>query len=235
MNRKILGITAALGLFAASYGMLATLFIRCFSKRIIKKAPSKGIALTFDDGPNEMYTVRLLDLLKKHNIKATFFVVGEKVKKYPAIVKRMYEEGHDIGIHHYEHLSSWRMTPKQLAEQLKKTDEVIYSTTGERPKLYRPTWGKMNMSTLHEAKHLDIVLWSHLFGDWKIKNCETKLLDALREVPADGSILLLHDDGQNPGADDAAPAHMLDKLEQFIEESIAEGIAFIKIDGRKDM
>jgi len=190
----------------------------------------KGIALTFDDGPNERYTVQLLDLLKRYDIRATFFVVGEKVDKHPHIIKRMHDEGHNIGIHHYKHVSSWRLLPNQLQAELDQTAEAIERVTGERPELYRPPWGKFNLATIKVAKPYRIIMWSHIFGDWKILNCEENLLQALRQAPANGSVLLLHDDGANPAADDTAPEHMLQKLEIYLDESVKKGIQFIPIE-----
>lgn len=227
-----MGVTSFISLLWVIYGMLATLVIRKTNKRIVKKINTKGIALTFDDGPNEIYTIQLLDLLKRYNAKATFFVVGEKVDRHPEIVRRIHREGHAIGIHHYQHLSSWKLTPSQLKEQLVKTDEAIFRATGEHPTLYRPPWGFFNLFTLQKAKNLDIIIWSHIFGDWKTRNCKGNLLEGLRQVPEDGSIVLLHDDGENPGADDEAPAYMLEKLEKYLEESSKKGVSFSKIEGR---
>ena len=85
----------------------------------------------------------------------------------------------------------------------------------------------MNAATLFVTKPYQIVLWSHVFKDWKIDDCEQGLLEGLRNVPANGSIVLLHDDGTNPGADDQAPAHMLEKLSLYLDEAKAKGIEFV--------
>lgn len=226
-KRAVFIVAAGLALLPFAYGMGATAVIRTIGHRITKKMPSgKGIALTFDDGPHPVYTVQLLDLLKKHKIQATFFVVGEKVRAYPAIVKRMHDEGHRIGIHHYEHTSSWLLTPSQLRTQIEETDHAIKEVTGESPTLYRPPWGFLNATSLHMSKPYEIVLWSHMFKDWKVAHCETGLLDGLHKVPSDGSIVLLHDDGTNPGADSTAPAHMLNKLSMYLEETTLKETEF---------
>ena len=101
-----------------------------------------AIALTFDDGPNPEYTPQLLDLLKKYGVKASFFVVGSKVKAYPDIIKRMSQEGHTIGIHHYDHISSWILSPFQLKKQLQMTEQAIMECTHEKVTFYRPPWGQ---------------------------------------------------------------------------------------------
>ncbi|WJH35220.1 polysaccharide deacetylase family protein [Paenibacillus sp. CC-CFT747] len=78
---------------------------------VIRQGGKGQIALTFDDGPDPVYTPRLLDLLKERGIRATFFVLGSKAEKHPDLIRRMHEEGHQIGIHNYTHLSNWLMTP----------------------------------------------------------------------------------------------------------------------------
>lgn len=233
MKKKSFAIGSSITFMALLYGLIPTLWIRCFSNRIEKKTGKRGIALTFDDGPNEEYTVHLLDLLKEYDIQATFFVVGDKVDKHPLIIKRMHAEGHQIGIHHFTHVSAWRLSPNRLHDQLEHTALAIEKVTGERPVLYRPPWGKFNLFTLKVAKPYRIIMWSHIFGDWKIKNCEETLLPSLRQVTANGSILLLHDDGANPGADDTAPAHMLNQLEVYLKESVKKGIQFVPIKSEK--
>ena len=92
MKRQSIGCIALVGMAGISYGMLATLHGMKWSRTVRRKVDRKGIALTFDDGPNAQYTPQLLDLLKKYGIKATFFVVGEKVEQHPELVKRMHEE-----------------------------------------------------------------------------------------------------------------------------------------------
>ncbi|WP_153730978.1 polysaccharide deacetylase family protein [Sporosarcina obsidiansis] len=223
----LVGVAAVLPL---AYGMGATALIRTAGYRVTKRLPTgKGIALTFDDGPHPVYTVQLLDLLKRHGVKATFFVVGENVRAYPEVVKRMHKEGHQIGIHHDQHTSSWLLTPSQLKRELIETHRAIVDVTGEPPTLYRPPWGFMNAATLFVTRSYQIVLWSHVFQDWKVKGCEKGMLDGLRRVRDDGSIVLLHDDGSNPGADDLAPAHMLDKLSKYLEEVSHKNIEFVHV------
>ncbi|MBB4825474.1 peptidoglycan/xylan/chitin deacetylase (PgdA/CDA1 family) [Sporosarcina luteola] len=228
-KRTIASIFACLCIIPLLYTVLATAIIRITGFGIVKKANRTGIALTFDDGPHPVYTVKLLDLLKRHNVRATFFVVGEKAQLHPALLKRMHAEGHQIGIHHLQHSSSWLLTPGQLKKQLVETEQIIQEATGVRPFLYRPPWGFMNAASIPLAKSRDykIIIWSHHFKDWKVASCETILLEGLRQVPEDGSIILLHDDGTNPGADDEAPDVMLSKLQIFLEEATAKGVRFI--------
>ena len=229
MKKKNLAwIAGAAVLLPFAYGMGATALIRATGYRVMKRLPErKGIALTFDDGPHPVYTMQLLDLLKHYQIQATFFVVGQNVRDYPEVVERMHKEGHQIGIHHDRHTSSWLLTPSQLSYEIKGTHRAIKTVTGDSPTLYRPPWGFLNAATLFVTKSYQIILWSHVFHDWKIGSCKSGLLEGLRNTPADGSIVLLHDDGTNRGADDEAPAYMLDKLSVYLEEAVANGVEFV--------
>lgn len=229
-KQNIAWIAGAAALLPFAYGMGATALIRSAGYRVMKRLPERrGIALTFDDGPNPVYTIQLLDLLKHHQIKATFFVVGQHVRNYPEVVERMHKEGHQIGIHHDNHTSSWLLTPSMLSREVKETHRTIFDITGESPTVYRPPWGFMNAATLFVTRPYQIVLWSHVFKDWKINSCEQGLLEGLRNVPTDGSIILLHDDGTNRGADDRAPAHMLDKLSIYLDEAVEKGVEFVSV------
>jgi peptidoglycan-N-acetylglucosamine deacetylase len=209
------------------YAILPTVLIRSFKWGIMKKLKAKGMAITFDDGPNPEYTEQLLDLLKKYGVKATFFVVGTKVEKYPEIIKRMSNEGHTIGIHHFHHVSSWILSPFQLKKQLKLTERAIQECTNEKVVFYRPPWGHFNLFTLFLSKKYQIVMWSAIFGDWKVENNQSGLLEKLRKTTEPGSILLLHDCGETWGADCVAPRFMMENLEVFLREN--QGTKFITL------
>ena len=211
------------------YAVMPTIWIRVSGRGITKSIKGEGIALTFDDGPNPEYTTHLLDLLKKYEIKASFFVVGSKVKRNREIIKRMHQEGHTIGIHHYNHISSWILTPFQLRKQLIMTEKAIHDCTNEEVAFYRPPWGHFNLFTSLVTKKYQIIMWSNIFGDWKIERSKNTLLHQLRATTAAGSIFLLHDCGETLGADQEAPYYMIENLEIFIRESIEKGIRFVTL------
>lgn len=211
------------------YAVIPTIWIRVRGWRITKNIKRDGIALTFDDGPNPEYTIQLLDLLKKYEIKASFFVVGSKVKRNKEIIQRMHQEGHSIGIHHYNHISSWILTPFQLRKQLRLTEEAIQDCTNGEVAFYRPPWGHFNLITLLVSKKYQIIMWSNIFGDWKADRSKHTLLHELRTTVDAGSILLLHDCGQTLGADQEAPKFMMENLEIFIQESIEKGVKFFTL------
>jgi peptidoglycan/xylan/chitin deacetylase (PgdA/CDA1 family) len=201
------------------YTILPTVLIRVCGWKITKKIKANGIALTFDDGPSSEFTEPLLDLLKKYGVKATFFVVGAHAKRNPEIMKRMHQEGHTIGIHHYNHISNWLLSPFQLKKQLKLTEKTIQEYTKEKVVFYRPPWGHFNLFTLILSKKYKVIMWSAIFGDWKVEKCKTSLLDQLRRSTEPGTILLLHDCGETWGADQEAPKYMMENLEIFLKEN----------------
>jgi len=211
------------------YAILPTVLIRVSNWGITKRTNTDAIALTFDDGPHPDYTPQLLDLLKKYDVKATFFVVGSKVKSYPDIIKRMSREGHTIGIHHFEHISSWILSPFRLKKQLQMTDQAIMECTGEKVTCYRPPWGSFNLFSLQVSKRYNVILWSHIFGDWKVAKGKNGLLEQLLTATEPGSILLLHDCGETLGADREAPYYMLKSLEIYLQQNKNNGTKFITL------
>ncbi|WP_081092493.1 MULTISPECIES: polysaccharide deacetylase family protein [Peribacillus] len=225
----MVGFTILLALFLL-YTLVPTVLIRGFGLGITKNIKKNGgVALTFDDGPNPEYTIRLLDLLNKYEVKASFFVVGSKVKKNPEIIKRMHEDGHVIGIHHFDHVSSWVLSPFQLKKQLGMTEKAITECTKEKVGFYRPPWGHFNIFTPILSKNYRVIMWSAIFGDWKVDNCRNNLLERLRTTSNEGEILLLHDCGETLGADKEAPLHMIENLEIYLRESKEKGTKFVTL------
>lgn len=165
-----------------------------------------------------IYTPQLLDLLKEFDIQVTFFVVGEHAQAYPAIIKRMYKEGHAIGIHHYKHTSNWVMPPYKVKREIEQCAHVIEQITGKRPTLYRPPWGHLNACVPLLTKPYRIVLWTRHFTDWRIAHIQHTLEADLVEATKAGGIFLLHDNGQTLGADEDAPKYMLKHLEGYLRK-----------------
>ena len=212
------------------YAFLPGLISRTFGFRVFKRGLAKReIALTFDDGPDPIYTPLLLDLLKRYDAKATFFVVGIHAERHPELLQRMHAEGHIIGIHNYIHKSNWIMRPVTVRRQIHRTSDIIKKATGERSAYYRPPWGIVNVFDFSNLGYLQIILWSSLFGDWRqrvgVKRLQKRMMKKLRP----GEVLLLHDCGSTFGADRDAPANMLGALEPFLEEGKRRGLKFVHI------
>jgi peptidoglycan-N-acetylglucosamine deacetylase len=191
----------------------------------------RQVAFTFDDGPDPRYTPKLLDLLKKHSVKATFFVLGHKAEENPELILRIYQEGHLIGIHNYVHRSNWLMTPWTLRRQLKCSASFIEKITGERPVYYRPPWGLLNLFDFSLRKHFRIVLWSLMAWDWRSQGGSEKVRrHILRKLKA-GAVVLLHDSGDTVGANQDAPSHTIQALESVFREIHSQGYSCVRLDG----
>lgn len=151
---------------------------------------SKMIALTFDDGPSK-YTEEILNILKKNDCNATFFVLGNKVSIYSDLLIESINNGNEIGNHSYNHKWMIKLNEKDLENQISKTQDIIKEYTGYTPKLIRPTYGSLN-DKIKKISSLDIVLWNVDTLDWKYKN-PNKIVENATKKLKDGNIILMHD------------------------------------------
>ena len=151
----------------------------------------KKIAITFDDGPNPDYTEMLLEGLAEREVCATFFLLGKEVEKYPDIVRDIYDEGHLIGTHAYEHVNLSNLNDKAAIEQVDRTNEAIKEITGESPEFIRPPFGCWKCNLDYETSMIE-VLWDVDPLDWKTSNSDVitkRVVDTVEET----DIILLHD------------------------------------------
>lgn len=160
-----------------------------------KTADKNKVAITFDDGPNPEYTVELLEGLQKRGVKATFFVLGAEVEKYPDIVKKIDDGGHLIGVHSYEHVNFGQIGDEAAIEQIEKTQEAIHNVTGKYAGYIRPPYGCWKKSLDVEVPLIE-VLWDIDPLDWATKDADTVVQRILKGV-TEGSIILLHDASQS--------------------------------------
>lgn len=151
----------------------------------------KQVAITFDDGPDPVYTPELLAGLKERNVKATFFLLGKQVEQYPDIVKQMYEEGHVVGCHSYEHVDLSQMSEEEACAQVKRICDLIYGITGERPSFVRPPYGEW-LPCLDEDFCMIPVLWDVDPLDWATKDAQLVTNRVLEDVE-EYDIILMHD------------------------------------------
>jgi len=154
------------------------------------------IALTFDDGPNPIYTPQILAILQIYNIKATFFDVGYLVKDYPNIVRQEFLQGHSIGNHSWSHPQLTRLSATGILSQLESTSDAIQSVTGTRPTLFRPPYGTFNQTVIAQATRLNLttILWNNEAQDWATPGVSVIVRRTLN-LARDGGIILLHDGG----------------------------------------
>lgn len=156
----------------------------------------RQVALTFDDAPDNRITPLVLDILKEHNIQATFFLVGTRAKAYPKLVERMVREGHIIGNHSYNHPLLTRLTLPAFEHQLKDTERIIEQSIGYKPRYFRPPYGEINEEQLRWAGDNGylVVNWDVDSNDWRGLSASHILQNVMREVRP-GSIILQHASG----------------------------------------
>ena len=156
----------------------------------IKKRSRKAVALTFDDGPNPNTTPVALELLKKYNAKATFFMVGHAVAGNENIIKQVVAEGHQIGNHSWSHPLLTKISLEEAKSQINDTTEALKKASGQDVHIMRPPYGGIN-SAIQEAVDQSFILWDIDTLDWKNRNTASIMKEVQKTQP--GSIILMHD------------------------------------------
>ncbi len=196
-------------------------FISSYFGKYVWEIPNDDneIFLTFDDGPIPEVTPWILDLLKKFNIKATFFCVGENIIKHSKIFERLIAEGHQVGNHTYNHLSGWKTDTDNYIDNIKKTDAVL-NQYGVSTALFRPPYGKLKP---HQSKAVrntgkNIIMWSVLTKDYDPGLKSDTVYNNFLKASA-GSIIVCHD---NIKAFD----HIKNALPKAIQALLRKGYVF---------
>lgn len=151
----------------------------------------KQIALTFDDGPHPVYTKKLLDGLRKRNIKATFFLIGDSITGNEELVKQMQEDGHLIGNHTASHVQLSEKSPEMARGEIVRTNQKILEVTGQEPEYIRPPFGSWS-EELENTVPMTVVLWDVDPLDWKVQD-QDKIVRHVLKYVEDGDMILLHD------------------------------------------
>jgi peptidoglycan/xylan/chitin deacetylase (PgdA/CDA1 family) len=157
--------------------------------------PGKYVAITFDDGPNSSLTPQVLDILKRHGAHATFFVLGDNASRNPGILSRAVAEGHEIGNHTYSHIKMTASSNEKIASEISRTNSIITSATGRRPKVMRPPYGATNASVVNKmfsGYGMRSIMWSIDTEDWRHPWVGVVVRRAVGSAKP-GSIILLHD------------------------------------------
>ena len=157
----------------------------------VTKVEAPRVALTFDDGPNARYTPLLLEGLRKRNIHATFFLLGENIPENEELLLQMQKDGHLIGCHTWSHVQLDKISPSSANREILKTNSLIYHITGTYPTCLRPPYGAWKKDLELPVTMLP-VFWDVDTLDWQSQNPES-LLDIVRKNVQDGSIILMHD------------------------------------------
>jgi peptidoglycan/xylan/chitin deacetylase (PgdA/CDA1 family) len=165
-----LDVAAGLGLAAGGCAYAAMWpGSQLFGSTLIAPAHPGELALTFDDGPNLAWTPRLLEILDRHEVRATFFMVGSRAQSEPALVRRMVSAGHLIGNHSWSHPNLAIASVGRIKEELSRTSQTLEQITGVQVRYFRPPFGARRPEVLRTARRLGLVpvLWNAMTSDWK--------------------------------------------------------------------
>lgn len=181
----------------------------------------KSVALTFDDAPDENNTYKLLDILKEHNVKAAFFMIGGTMEDdNVTVVKLTYDQGHLVLNHSFNHSRMTNLDSSGMDSQLTRAAQRIESITGQYPMLFRPPYGSINAAVVDTINEHDMttVLWSLDSLDWTLKDPEAVIQNVTTNI-RNGDILLMHRNRVSVAA--------LPKIIEILKE---KGYAFVKLD-----
>ncbi len=200
-------LVMALGSFSLSWNF----YLKAFTSK--KDLKDKKIAITFDDGPNQKYTLDVLDILERYDAKATFFCIGQNIEEYPEILQQIAEHGHEVGNHTFSHhvMIDFNSTENWLLE-IKQNDTAIQKVIGKKTTIFRPPFG---VTTPKLAKALEVtghqvIGWNIRSYDTVIKNPERIIKNITKQLHP-GAIILLHDNQSNVMT-------VLEQLLQFLQK-----------------
>lgn len=172
---------------------------KLYPKRLSKITAEKTLFLTFDDGPIPKITPWVLDLLEKYSAKATFFCIGDNVRKHPEVFEQIKAKGHAFGNHTFNHFDGWKTKTSDYIENFKKAEEIIesqlqYKLTSEE-KLFRPPYGKIKNKQAAKIANLGykIVMWDIITGDYDKNYDAEECLKNTQNLISSGSIIVFHD------------------------------------------
>jgi peptidoglycan/xylan/chitin deacetylase (PgdA/CDA1 family) len=201
----------------ATFIILITMFFigNCFA------GPSKKVVLTFDDGPHPGSTRRILEVLRRNNVTATFFLVGLMMQKYPQLVNEIYDSGCEIGNHTYEHRRLTKMKPQQIIYSLKAVNGILERITGEKTILFRPPGGQLNKQAIDiiNTCGFHTVLWTRYASDTAVNITKEKIIKRSVNNPRDIEIIMLHD----------GPEETIEALPGIISFYKTQGYEFLNV------
>ncbi|SDY03729.1 polysaccharide deacetylase family protein [Thermoactinomyces sp. DSM 45892] len=173
----------------------------------------RKVVITFDDGPDGIYTPKVLDILQRYNVKATFFVMGKSAVNHPEQLKRIVRDGHTVGNHTWHHSDFQLISEKEIENDLLKNEKYIQEELGIKPLFVRPPFGRINEKICRVASryHYTLVHWDVDPKDWDGRSAD-RILNWVKEKVKPGSIILLHSGGGEPYLDGSIKA-----LPQIIE------------------
>jgi peptidoglycan-N-acetylglucosamine deacetylase len=239
MLATIVSAGGAVALAAGGYAYAAMWpTSQIFGRAIVGGPNANEFALTYDDGPNDPYTQRLLDVLAQHEVRATFFLIGRFVRQRPEIARAIRAAGHLVGNHTVTHPVLLFESPKRVREELAGCNAAIEDALGEPVRYFRPPHGARRPDVLRTAQELGLtpVLWNAMGYDWKPTTAEAVLANLRKGIVRNqrrgiGSNLLLHDGGQAGIGQDRE--HSVIATAQLLEPTRRQQIQFVTVDAWK--
>jgi len=190
----------------------------------------KKVALTFDDGPDDIFTPQILDVLKEKNVKATFFVIGKRAEGYPKVMRRIVDESHLVGNHTWSHPNIMKISLEDAKQEVLKTEKLLKSycdDSADRIKIFRSPYGSIDPERVEFISNIGykIIAWNVDSLDWKGLSAEEVKTNVLENV-TEGSIILQHSAG-GEGEDLSGSVEALPEIIDVLKE---EGFEFVTID-----
>lgn len=199
-----------------------------YRSTFVFNGPSAGrqVSLTFDDVPDTQFTPQILDILKKYNVKATFFVVGNRAEAHPELVKRIVQEGHAIGNHSYSHPNLPKVSDARFHDEVLRTEKILHQLTGYSTSIFRPPYGNINEAQIQwlAGQRMNIINWNVDSLDWEGLNAKQVLSNVMSHV-GPGSIILQH----GAGGTGENLTGTVQALPVIIERLQAKGIRLVTI------
>ena len=189
---------------------------------------SRLLALTYDDGPNDPWTLRLLEVLDRHQVKATFFLIGRFVQQRPDIARALVAAGHAIGSHTWDHPNLIFCSTAEVRRQLERTRQAIADAVGVEVQLFRPPFGGRRPASLRVAKSLGLqtVMWNVACKDWTPRSTGEIVALAEHQIRG-GNVILLHDgEFHHIGVDRSRSVEATDRI---LSRYRSEGFKFVTI------
>lgn len=189
---------------------------------------SRQLALTYDDGPNDPHTLRLLEVLAKHSVCATFFLIGRYVRQRPEIVREIVRGGHVVGNHTFSHPLMILKSEAEIREELSTCHAALEDTIGRHSNLFRPPFGGRRPAVLRVARKFDFepVMWNAAGGDWNAPSADAIESKLARQIRG-GNLILLHDGGHKQMGVDRSQTVIA--TARLIPRYKAEGYEFVTI------
>jgi peptidoglycan/xylan/chitin deacetylase (PgdA/CDA1 family) len=192
----------------------------------------REVALTFDDGPDAVFTPRILNVLRRTRVKGTFFVVGRRVQRYPRVFQRMLREGHEVGNHSWSHPKMSRQSAGQVRRELRRASDEMNRVGNVRPRFFRPPYGALSETVIREAvgEGYKIILWNVDSLDWSGIPGTVLATNVLSHIRP-GSIILMHSaTGRGGNLQNTVQA-----LPRIIQRLRREGYRFVKVSELLDL